>query len=78
MCYKAVQFYATESDIKKAMQYAYSLAFNTQIPDEQHTSSDKNKKKQSRTNKTKPLLDENEINEILEKDKEKSQNILEI
>jgi len=75
---KAVQFYATESDIKKAMQYAYSLAFNTQIPDEQHTSSDKNKKKQSRTNKTKPLLDENEINEILEKDKEKSQNILEI
>ena len=52
------------------MQYAYSLAFNTQIPDEQHTSSDKNKK-QSRTNKTKPLLDENEINEILEKDKEK-------
>ena len=67
---KAVQFYATESDIKKRcnmhillrliLRYLMNnILVLTKI------------KKQSRTNKTKPLLDENEINEILEKDKEK-------
>lgn len=73
---KAVQFHSTESDIKVAMQYAYSLAFDLKIPEEQNNNV--KKEKQSGDVRTKPLISEDEIDEILDKDKEMGRNILEI
>lgn len=75
---KSLQHHGAETDIQKAMQFAYSLAFHMDLPNKGKKTDENEPSKKKKNSKTEPLVDEYEIKDILEKDKQNINDVLDI